>query len=248
MLRGLYTSASGLNLQQTAIDVVANNIANLSTTGFKLDRLRVGSFPSILLWRLEAGKRAEPVGVTCYGALAEAVTTDFREGPLQNTGVLRDVALMGQGFLVAETPAGERYFRGGTLFLNGDGFLTTGSGDKVLGENGPITLDSGDFRIYEDGTIAVKGKPVDKLRLVDFKDKSGLVKEGRNYFRSDGSVPVAASGTVVRQGFLEGSNVDIAEEMAKLIVGLRAYQFSQRAFRTHDELLGKAVNQVGKVR
>lgn len=248
MLRGIYTAASGLNMQQTQMDVVANNIANLSTTGFKLDRVGVGSFPSILLVRLEAGEQAEPIGTTCYGTLAETVTTDFRDGPLQNTGVLSDVALIGEGFLVVETTDGERYFRGGTLYINGDGFLATASGDRVLGENGPIAMETGHFRIAEDGTITVEGNTVDKLLLVEFEDKSGLVKEGQNYFRSDSAGPVASSGTVVRQGFLEGSNVQLADEMARLIEGLRAYQLSQRSFRAHDEILGKAVNQVGKVR
>lgn len=248
MLRGIYTAASGLSLQQTQMDVIANNVANFSTTGFKLDRVDVGSFPSILLLRLEGGGQAEPIGVTCFGTVAENLTTDFREGPLQNTGVLGDVALMGEGFLVAETADGERYFRGGTLYINGDGFLANSNGDRVLGENGPIALESSDFRISGDGTITVADNPVAKLRLVDFEDKIALVKEGRNYFRSDGAGPVAVSGTVVRQGLLEGSNVELADEMAKLIEGLRAYQLSQRALRTHDELLDRAVNQVGKVR
>ncbi|HIE11837.1 MAG TPA: flagellar hook-basal body protein [Desulfotomaculum sp.] len=248
MLRGIYTAASGLNLQQTKIDVVANNIANVSTAGFKRDRIGIGSFPEILLLRMEAGKRPEHIGVTCYGSLAQDVSTDFRDGPLQNTGVLRDVALMGEGFLAVETADGERYWRGGTLFVDGDGFLVTASGDRVLGENGPIAPESSDFRIAEDGTITVAGNPVDRLLLVDFEDKRALVKEGRGYFRYDGPWPVTASAAVVRQGFLEGSNVELAEEMARLIEGLRAYQLSQRSVRTHDELLGRTVNQVGKVR
>ncbi|WP_334110652.1 flagellar hook-basal body protein [Thermodesulfitimonas autotrophica] len=248
MLRGIYIAATGLNLQQVAIDLVANNMANVSTTGFKSDRLSAASFPELLLLRVEPERKVQPVGSTSYGAEVAAVTTDYTQGPLENTGNLRDVALRGEGFLVVQTGAGERYFRGGPIFVDGEGYLVTANGDWVLGEGGPVQVGSSDYRIAPDGTVLAGENPVDRLLVVDFQDKGALIKEGNGYFRAAGSLPETATGTEVLQGYLEAANVDLTREMTVLIEGLRAYQLSQRALRTHDELLAKAVNQVGKVR
>ena len=246
MLRGIYTAASGLNVQQVGVDVAANNIANLDTPGFKRDQMSAGSFPAVLLMRLESGREAVPIGQTCYGVQASAVTTDFSQGALENTGNSRDVALSGDGFLVAATPDGERYFRSGTLFVDGEGYLVTSNGDQVMGEDGPIKVGTGTFKIFTDGTVVAGEEAAGKLRVVAFPDSGVLIKEGRNYFRADAQ-PGAAEATAVQQGFLEVANVDLAREMVRLVEGVRAYQFCQRALRTHDELLGKAVNQVGRV-
>ncbi|MGQ9512490.1 flagellar hook-basal body protein [Thermodesulfitimonas sp.] len=249
MLRGIYTAATGLNLQQVAIDLVANNVANVSTAGFKSDRLSAMSFPEVLLLRAEPeGRRMQPVGVTGYGTEVAAITTDYTQGALENTGNLGDVALHGEGFLVVQTDAGERYFRGGTIFVDGEGYLVTANGDRILGEGGPVQVGGSDYKIAPDGTVLAGGNPVDRLLVVDFQDKIVLVKEGKGYFRAAGGLPEAAAGAVILQGYLETANVDLTREMTMLIEGLRAYQLNQRALRTHDELLSRAVNQIGKVR
>lgn len=246
MLRGIYTAASGLNVQQTGLDVAGNNIANSETPGFKQDRLSAGSFPAVLLMRLDRVAQPAPIGQTCYGVQVSKIKTDFEQGPLEKTGNLRDVALEGDGFLVAAAPGGERYFRTGTLFLDREGYLLTSSGHLVLGENGPVRVEGGEFEILADGTVVSGQNPVDRLRVVTFQDRNALVKEGAGYFAAPGLQPDPAVETKVQQGTLEGSNVELTDEMVRLVEGVRAYQLCQRALRTHDALLDRAVNQVGK--
>ncbi|MCL6557948.1 MAG: flagellar hook-basal body protein, partial [Firmicutes bacterium] len=247
VLRGIYASASGLNQQQYELDITANNIANVSTAGFKRNVVSAGSFPAVLLMCLKPGGEVGLLGKSSFGTQVAAQQTRLDQGPLENTVNPRDVALAGSGFLVVDTSSGERYFRGGTLSISTEGYIVTLAGDKVLGEDGPIQAGTSEFKILPDGTVVVGEKPVSKLRVVDFEDKNALIKEGKGYFQSNGPEPVAAS-TVVQQGYLEGANVDLSCEMPRLIESLRIYQINQRALRAQDEVLSKTLNQVGKVR
>lgn len=247
MLRGIYISASGLKLQQSEIDITSHNIANVSTQGFKQSRLSATSFEKVLLMRVGPGKETAPLGQTSYGTQIAEQRTGFDQGPLESTRNLTDVALNGDGFLVADTDDGERYFRGGPLSVDSEGYLITRSGDKVLGEDGPLEVRSGQFDISPDGTVTVGDRRVGKLDIVDFEDSKMLVKEDTGYFKNEGSQetdPVA----VVQQGYLEGANVDWAAEIARLFLDLRAYQLNQRALRVQEETLDNAINQVGKMR
>ncbi|MEW6172053.1 MAG: flagellar hook-basal body protein [Bacillota bacterium] len=248
MLRGMYNAASGLNQKQRELEVAGHNIANVSTTGFKSSRLNSGSFPVVLLSRLQPGKEPASIGQTSYGTQTVVQVTRFDQGPLESTGSPMDVALMGDGFLVVDTANGERYFRGGTLYIDSEGYLATVTGDKVLGDDGPIEVPTGKMTISPDGGISVDEQAVGKLQIVEFAEKDKLVREGHGYFSAEGTRPDVATATVVQQGYLEASNVDLPGEMTRLIEGLRAYQLNQRALRTQDEMLSKAVNQVGKVR
>ncbi|MEW6181675.1 MAG: flagellar hook-basal body protein [Bacillota bacterium] len=248
MLRGIYNAASGLNQQQKEIEVAGHNIANVSTTGFKPSRINSGSFPVVLLTRMQTGKEPAGIGQTSYGTQMVVQVTRFDQGPLESTGSPMDVALMGDGFLVADTADGERYFRGGTLCIDSEGYLATVSGDKILGENGPIEITNGKPEISPDGGVTVDRQTVGKLRVVEFADRDQLVNEGHGYFSADGTVPDDSAATVVQQGYLEASGVNVADELTRLIEGLRAYQLSQRALRTQDETLSRAINEVGKVR
>ncbi|ACX53101.1 fagellar hook-basal body protein [Ammonifex degensii KC4] len=258
MIRGIYIAASGLNLQQALLDVTANNLANLSTPGFKQDRLTATTFAEVLLYRLER-EGITAIGTTNYGTLPERSYTDFTQGALVETGNYRDVALVGEGFLVADTPQGIRYFRSGTLFVDREGYLTTATGDRVLGEGRrPIQVGEESFTILPDGTVEVAGRTVGRLlvvRIINPQQREGelpiwdsgiLAKEGRNYYRLVGGSEAPAVGTLVRQGWLEAANVDLAGEMARLCTCLRAYQLASRALKTHDELLNRIINQTAK--
>ncbi|RDV84692.1 flagellar hook-basal body protein [Ammonifex thiophilus] len=259
MIRGIYIAASGLNLQQALLDVTANNLANLSTPGFKQDRLTATTFSEVLLYRLEREGTA-PIGTTNYGALPENSWTDFSQGALVETGNYRDVALAGEGFLVATVGGEELYFRSGTLFVDREGYLTTATGDRVLGEDRrPIQVGEEPFTILPDGTVEVAGKVAGRLlvvRVINPQQQEGrlpiwdsgiLGKEGRNYYRlMPGYNAVPATGTLVRQGWLEAANVDLAGEMSRLCTCLRAYQLASRALKTHDELLNRIINQTAK--
>jgi flagellar basal-body rod protein FlgG len=247
MLRGIYISASGLQVQQSGIDITAHNIANVATQGYKQSRLNAESFPEVLLMRLGPSRETASLGQASYGGKIAEIKIGFEQGPLENTRNLKDVALTGNGFLIVDTGGGERYFRGGCLSVDSEGFLVTGGGDRVLGEEGPLEVRSGQFQISPDGTVTVGDRRVGKLAMVDFEDLNMLAKEDKGYFRNEGSQesdPVA----FIQQGYLEGSNVDWGAEMARLFLSLRAYQLNQRALRVQEETLDKAINQVGSMR
>jgi flagellar basal-body rod protein FlgG len=170
-----------------------------------------------------------------------------------------NVAIEGSGFFAVETPAGVRYTRDGTFSLNAAGQLVTMNGYLVLGQNGPIQIDfenSNIARINIDSTggisaVADDGVEIvdfDQLQIVSFADERQLVKQGKNLYSAEnvagGTLPFI--GTVA-QGYLEQSNTNAISEMVNLIATYRAYEVNAKAVQTQDEMLGKAVNEVGKV-
>jgi len=232
MVKGIYTSASGMLARELAQEVLANNIANVETAGFKRDRIYFQK-------ALDGLTSAES---------ALRVVTDYREGPLIRTDNPLDLAIQGRGFFAVETPGGVRYTRNGHFSVNEEGVLVTADGYPVLGEEGPIELDlsEGPLSIGEDGTIKVGNSIVDRLRIEDFEDLKALAKEGAGLFRAQVEGRPAEEFRV-RQGFLEGANVSPVGEMVRMLANYRAYEAGQRAILAQDETLRKAVNEVGRV-
>jgi flagellar basal-body rod protein FlgG len=251
MIRGLYTAASGMLAQTKVMDVLANNLANVNTVGYKKDIVVLSSFPNVEAMR-EGGDNVPPdrkVGRIEYGVLIDTFHTVFEEGPLMETTGKLDFAIEGNGFFVVNTPQGERYTRDGAFTMNADGYLVTKDGHIVLGENGPIRLSPGDVSVDEKGNIINNGQLVDRLRIVDFSDYNALRKQGDNLFYLDNAVNtqiVSATGRI-RQGYLEESNVNSVKEMVNMISVMRNYESNQKVVTAFDETLGKAVNEVGRV-
>ncbi|MDI3279769.1 MAG: flagellar basal-body rod protein FlgF [Bacillota bacterium] len=260
MLRGLYTAASGMLLEKTRTDVIANNLANVNTTGFKRDSLLTEAFPQLLLHRLDDPVQQmplvpwppvdlrPPVGWVGVGAAVQGTATDFTQGQLVVTDNPLDVALVGRGFLVVEERGGLRYTRNGSLALDSEGYLVTSEGARVLGLNGPVAVSGSKIQITAEGEVLVDGAYVDTLQVVDFPEPAGLVKEGDSLYRATAAAgaPQPAEAEV-RQGVLERSNVNSIQEMIDLIAATRAYEANQKMVLTQDQLLGKAVNEVGRV-
>lgn len=259
MIRGLYTAASGMLAEARRNDVIANNLANVDTTGFKKDTTVIRSFEEMLLRRFNdpvelppKGRRVDlrpiigPLGV---GAGVDDIATDFVAGPQAFTQNPLDLALEGDGFFTVLTPRGERYTRNGAFYLNGEGVLVTSEGYPVLGENGLITLREGEATIDRSGQISLGGAPVDRLRIVEFADLRGLRKEGDSLWVATpiAGPPMQSADAVVKQGYREKSNVNVIREMVEMIAAVRAYEANQKAVQAHDELMAKAVNQVGSV-
>ncbi|MGB9808825.1 MAG: flagellar basal-body rod protein FlgF [Caldanaerobacter sp.] len=251
MIRGLYTAASGMIAQTKVMDVLANNLANVNTVGYKKDVVVLSSFPNLEAIR-EGGDNVPPdrkVGRIEYGVLIDTLHTVFEEGPLMETTGKLDFAIDGNGFFVVNTPQGERYTRDGAFTMNADGYLVTKEGYVVLGENGPIRLSQGDVSVDEKGNIINNGQLVDRLRIVDFNDYNALRKQGDNLFYLDNTANgqlTPASGRI-KQGFLEQSNVNSVKEMVNVISVMRNYESNQKVVTAFDETLGKAVNEVGRV-
>lgn len=261
MVRGLYIAASSAISESKRIDVISNNIANVNTSGYKKDTMISETFPEILMKRIgtsnvkdiipsaPAGTRIGAIGKFSYGVRVDEVFTNFEQGSLTNSGNSLDLALKGNGFFTIETPEGERYTRSGEFTLDAEGFITTKEGYRVLGQNGPIQVSGKEVIIDENGTIFSDGAEIDTLKLADFNDYTLLKKVGDALYidaSGDGGNSKEAEG-LIQQGFVEGSNVNSVKSMVEMITMLRSYEANQKVIRTHDEMLQKAANEVGRV-
>jgi flagellar basal-body rod protein FlgF len=253
LVRGLYTSAIGMKTQFKRMDVISNNLANVDNTGFKKDIVVSRSFPEELTKRINDRQNGFPnnrnIGRMSLGLYIDEVYTNFAQGSLSLTNDPFNLALDGKGFFAIQAEDGtERYTRDGSFVLNSDGILMTKEGNYVLGENGIISLEEqGNIRIDEEGNIYLNNELVDRLRIVNFNNPESLRKVGDNLLeRSNQSAEIAFEGKVL-QGYLETSNVNVVQEMVDMITATRIYEANQKAVQTHDETLGKAVNEVGRV-
>jgi flagellar basal-body rod protein FlgG len=227
--------------EQLRQDLLANDLANVSTPGYKPDRALQTSFGDVLLSNTATGA---VVGLLSYGAAVTDVATDFTPGTLQQTGEPLDVAIEGNGFLAVQTDAGLRFLRGGRLVVDAEGRLTTAAGDPVLDVNGQPVAVGGEtgLAIAADGTVSVNGTAVARLAVVLVPDAT---KVGESLFV--GTPAAAPATTAVRQGYLESSGVDAARAMVDMLVSLRTFEANQRVIRTIDDTLGRAVNSAGAV-
>jgi flagellar basal-body rod protein FlgG len=233
-------------------DVLANNLANLGTVGYRQDKLSVGTFPTMLLNRLEAGRRPAVIGPAGAGAQVVEQRVSFLPGTIQETTIPLDLALGEDGFFVVQNQGGEAYTRQGHFSRQSDGTLVTADGLPILGERGPIKVNGTDVKIAEDGSVTVDGQAVDKLRVVDFQDRRVLEKRGQTLFvvasgpNGAGAVPTPLASPKVRQGYLEMANVNPIEAITEMIALVRSYEASQRAIQAQDETLDRAVNEIAK--
>jgi flagellar basal-body rod protein FlgF len=241
VIAGVDTLVAGMQALWQRHEVLANNLANVTTTAFKRDD--VMSAPDGVT--VQPGLFGPNLVYTGQGLLHY---TDHSQGPLQHTGRALDLALDGSGFFVVDTPAGQRYTRSGTFTLAADGTLVTGDGAPVLGVAGRITLPSSDFTVSGRGEIRAGGGVVATLRIVDFPKPYQLLKEGSNlYVLADPTIlPIAATGEVV-SGALEGSNVNPVEAMVSMIEILRRYEAAQKALQALEEANQAASTQIGTV-
>ncbi len=249
------TSLVGLSRQialKREMDVVANNIANLNTTGFKADASLFEEF-------LMEGARADNfLGSDRRLSFVQdrATWLDLSQGPIQHTGNPLDVAIDGDAFLVTQTAQGERYTRNGALQINAAGELVTSEGARVLGDGGPIVFQPGDrdVAISGDGAISVReglNATIDsmrgKLRLVSFAEPQRLEKDGSSLFRApDGVAPQASAEARIVQGSLEKSNVRAIMAMTRMVEVNRAYQSLSSLLERQSELRRAAIEKLAE--
>lgn len=258
MNRGLYTSAIGMMTQMQNMDIVTNNIANVDTTGFKKDMSVVQSFSEEMMKILDDPsnqtrliKRNNNIGTVSLGNFVTEVSTDFATGAMEKTEGTYDLAIDGEGFFVIETTekdgtVKEKYTRDGSFTLNQNNELMTKEGNYVLGENGRIVIPNGTVSISENGNIYSNGEYVDKIKMVDFENKETLRKYGDNlYNKIDETIEKPFTGTLL-QSHIETSNVNVVNEMVKMINISRVYELNQKMVQTHDNTLEKAVTELAR--
>ncbi|GFO70858.1 flagellar basal-body rod protein FlgF [Geomonas limicola] len=238
MNSGMYAALSGNLTAVRRLEVVSNNLANASTPGFKADQLQ---FESVLA-NVKKPTSQDP-------ALAnERFYTDFTPGPLQKSDNVFDVALEGDGFFVVNTPDGPAYTRQGNFHRGAGGKLVTAEGYEVQGQGGSITVSGKQVMIDGKGAVNVDGNAVATLSTVDFPKPYQLTKLGSGLFRpADPQATPTPSTAQVKQGFLEGSNVKVMVEMARMIEANRYFELCSKAVKSYDDLATKAVNELGKV-
>ncbi len=257
MLRGLYTSWTGMANEQKRLDVISNNLANSATIGYKQESVSSQSFDKLLTIKIRDGSQAyhnQAIGTMSLGVKVGETYTDYSQGSVRNTGSQFDVALSGSGFFTIHytNSSGEvstRYTRDGSFQLTKDGYLVDSEGNKVQGEGGDIKIDTNakSVSIDRDGTITVDGAVTDKLKITDFTDYDYIIKVGDNmYTVVDGATEKQAEGTVL-QGYTEQSNVNVVSEMVDMITITRAYEANQKVIKAMDSMMDKAVNQVGRL-
>jgi len=242
---GYYAAAAGLAAQTQALELVAHNLANLSTTGYRGEQT---TFRSLLAGDA-ARVSANPLNaaVNNYGVLSGS-RLDLSSGSLTPTGNPLDVGVAGSGFLVVQSAQGNLYTRDGSFHVTPTGQLVTSQGNAVLGEQGPVTLPNGNVAISADGTISVEGTVVDKLQLTEFPPGTNLTAMGNATYAAPAGSAVTAADSSVRQGMLEGSNVNATEGVVQLITVQRNAEMLSRAFSALDGQLNQlAVQDLPKV-
>lgn len=252
MVKGLYTSYTGLVNQQNRLDVVTNNLANATTTGYKKEGCTTQSFDSVYgikVKDLTVGGVNENIGKLSLGAKIGETYRDWSNGSFISTSSNYDFALSGEGmFSISFTnKLGEEstlYTRDGSFQMNSEGYLVTKDGDFVLGENGPIQLptDLSELSVQPTGEIYADGQYIDRFALVNFEDYNYVETYGENLYRAvDGATFTDATATV-NQGYLESSNINVVSEMVDMITIAREFESNQKVMTTIDEMLGKMVN------
>jgi flagellar basal-body rod protein FlgF len=240
-------AASGMRARMESLDLLANNVANASTGGYKADR----EFYSLYV----APESAESTDPASTMPVIERHWTDLSQGVIQATGNALDVALSGKGFFAVEGPGGPLYTRNGSFHLAADGKLVTAEGYPVRGAtNAPLVLQSSrPIAISNDGTVSQDGNAIGQLGIVDFTSTAGLSKQGNNYFRVSGPAApgppagLAPSGVTVEQGKLEASNSGTADAAVRLVGIMRQFEMLQKAVALGTDMSKQAIEQVAKV-
>jgi flagellar basal-body rod protein FlgF len=252
MQNALLIGLSRQTVLERQMNIIANNIANVNTNGYKADE-------SLFEEHLNSGAHEDNfIGSDRRVSYVQDRGTfkDLSQGPSQRTNNPLDVAIDGNSFLVVQSQAGERYTRDGNLHLNSQGQLVTAAGDAVLGTSGPIVFQptDHDINISPDGTVTViEGtSPTDsirgKLRLASFTDAQKLAKQGYNlYAAGDAGAPQADTKSTVQQGYLEKSNVNAVSEMGRMVEVMRTYQQVANMLQQQSDLHKSAIEKLADV-
>ncbi|MCM1027630.1 MAG: flagellar hook-basal body protein [Roseburia sp.] len=258
MVKGLYTAYTGMINEQHRMDTMTNNLANVSTVGFKKEGATSQSFDNILAVKI----KDQSIGVTNVqklgwnnpGVKIGENYTDFTQGSFRITDNTYDLALAGEGFFAIEftNKAGETstmYTRAGQFTLTREGYLVTEDGDYVLDtQSRRIQLDTlTDAKIDNAGRIIQNDRTVAQIQVTDFENYDYLEKYGETYYRPVEGARTIPANAEVKSGYLEMANVQVVSEMVNLIAITRAYESNQKVIQTFDDTLEIASTQLGRI-
>lgn len=264
MFHGFYNLASGMLYQSRNLNVISNNMVNVSTPGYKSDRMVSTTFKEQMLYRNGNRDKSSPAEMGTVSMIRAARDTEvsYEQGGLEETGGNLDFGLSSPGFFVIETPQGNLYTRNGSFGLDEEGYLSLGSSGRVLGTSGPIQLTTDRITVDESGNIyeapleglkTEDGNEEDKepallgkLQVVDFADYDQLVKADNGGFTTQQEGVVVEQPTVNWHS-IERANIDPIEEMTAMMSGQRASQSAAQMLKMYDQLMGKIVGEIGRV-
>ena len=235
---GSYAACTALMSRTQALETIANNLANTNTAGY---RAQHNIFSSALA---TARASLSPLNqaINNYGVLG-GTRLDLSQGALEHTGNDLDLGIEGPGFLVVQTATGRVFTRSGNLQVSAQGQLITAQGDPVMGDNGVIPIVGGPMSISSDGTISVGGAVAGRIKIVEFPSTAGLQSAGGTYYTAPPGSDVAATQSQIRQGMLEGSNVNPVASMVELITVQRSAEMMQKALSMFHSDMDKVAAQ-----
>ena len=253
MLRGIYTAAMGMLVEEAKVNTTANNLANVDTAGYKKDSLVFSTYLKKEIYRTESltdKQNRSAIGTLESGVVLDESQAYFSQGAIEMTNRQYDFALKGDGFFSIETDDGRRYYtRNGQWHRNNEDFLVDSVGNYILNDAGErITINEQIF-VAADGSITQEGVLTGRIAVVQFEDNTGLRKVGDNYYAETefSGEPQQNFVASVIQGGYERANVNAVREMLNLITAQRHFEITQRVITTEDQLLDAAVNRVGRV-
>lgn len=244
----LVSAASGMKARMESLEILANNVANSGTAGFKSDREFYNLYVSQDALDASAdGLRPDPSTLP----VIERHWTDFGQGPLLTTGNTLDLAISGKGFFVVDGVNGPVYTRNGNFRLSNSGEVMTQDGQKVRVvrlDGKPAVLDpAAAIDVDKAGQIHQNGQAMGRLAVVEFDDSSKLAKLGTTYFKLDGRNPKLAEAAEIHQGNLESANVPVGESAVKLVSVMRQFEMMQRAITLGNDMNRLSIDEVAKV-
>lgn len=244
MNSGMYSALSGNITAMKRLDIISNNLANVNTPGFKKDKM---NFESMLNGPLNPP--AVPEGSTADPILQkDNVYVDYSPGTVAQTGNPFDMAIDGDGFFVVNTPDGLAYTRQGNFRMASDGTLVTVDGFPVMGQGGPIKIQGGKVEIDATGAVSVDGNPAGTISIMDFPKPYNLTRgSGALFTPSTPQVTPQAAKAGIRQGQLEGSNVEAISEMVQMIETNRYFEACSKVIQGYDAMASKATTDLGRL-
>ncbi|MDD2483940.1 MAG: flagellar hook-basal body protein [Eubacteriales bacterium] len=253
MVRGFYTAASGMLSRQRAINVISNNIANAGTAGYKNQLTVESSFGEHYVARINSLNDVpdKNIGTSAYIVVNQDEFSDMTQGAFQDTGRSLDLAINGSGFYLVESATdGEVLTRNGQFELDAERYLTLAGVGKVLNENRePIQLQTSDFTVNSKGVIFEDGEEADTLFVAVPKEGESIKIKGNGIYKTDsGDAEQAAVETYgIRQGFIEKSNINISQEMTKIMSNQNHFQSCVQILKMYDKINEISANQIGRL-
>lgn len=252
MFKGFYDLTSGMLSQTRNLDVISNNMGNVSTPGYKRDTYLDTTFRELMFSRV--GNRdksaADPIGPQTMALLPSMIHTDFEQGPIEETGQVLDFAIQGTGFFQVQGEGQNYLTRNGSFIIDNDGYLTLPSHGRVLGANGqPILLGTDNITADAEGNLyRADGTLAGRIGVFDVAGgdyQNALQQQGEGVYVAQGQVQAVNTPMVWKS--LERSNVDMVQEMTRMMTSQRALQSASQLLKIYDQVMSKAVTDVGRV-